>query len=296
VGRNSIGFIGLGGMGEPMAANLLSAGFALRVYNRTTAKAVPLVEQGAELAESPADACEPGGVVISMVADDRALQDVVRGPSGLVAGLGRGGLHISMSTIGVETARQLADEHARAGQHYVGAPVFGRPDAARAKQLAVCLAGPPEARQRALPILRDLGRGVWELGDEAHAANVVKLSGNFLIAAAMEAMGEAFTLAEKHGVDRAAVASLMAETLFACPVYEGYGKAIAARSHEPAGFRLDLGLKDVTLVQEAAKASLTPMPLAGLLRERLLSALAHGDCEKDWSALALGARRDAGLD
>lgn len=281
-------------MGEPIARNLIAAGYELAVWNRTPAKARPLVEAGAREAAGPADVCTPGGVVFTMLADDRAVEDVV-GSDGFLERLAPGGVHVSMSTISPETSRRLAERHANAGSAYVAAPVFGRPEAAAAKKLWVVASGAAHARDRVLPLLRAVGQGIHELGEDPGAANVAKLCGNFLIAAAMESMAEAFTLGEKNGVPGRELAKLFGETLFGCPIYQNYGKTIAERKFQPAGFGLLLGLKDMSLVLDTAGKSRTPMPVADLVRRRLLSAAAKGREDWDWSALALGAGEDGGL-
>jgi 3-hydroxyisobutyrate dehydrogenase-like beta-hydroxyacid dehydrogenase len=290
-----IGFVGLGNMGLPMAANLLASGHRLTVWNRTQSRAEPLSGKGATIAPRAAHTVGRGGVLVSMVADDAALTELVAGDAALAERLGQGGIHISMSTVAPVTTRELAEVHRRVGSTLVAAPVFGRPDAAAAKRLWICVSGPAAAKATAQPILEALGQRVFDFGEVTEAANVVKISGNFLIAAAMEAMGEAFALAEKNGVDRSALATMLGQTLFACPVYQGYGGAIANRRHSPAGFRLPLGLKDVEIVLRSGREVNVPMPTASLLRDRFVHALAMGRADLDWSAVALGAREDAGL-
>jgi 3-hydroxyisobutyrate dehydrogenase-like beta-hydroxyacid dehydrogenase len=291
----TVGFIGLGSMGLPMAANLIAAGFKVRVWNRTASKAQPLIGRGATLAASPGEAVAPGGIALTMLADDAAVEAVTMGAGGLAARLGPGGIHISMSTIAPATARALAAYHAARGSSYIAAPVFGRPDAAEQRQLVVCTSGPTAAKTRARPLLDAIGPVVFDYGDDPGAANVAKLCGNFLIASAIEAMGEALALAEKNALDRVQIASMLGKTLFACPVYQRYGAMIADKQHVPAGFALPLGLKDLNLVLEAAEQARVPMPLAGLVKLRLLSGLAKGRDEMDWSALALGVLDDSGL-
>ena len=293
--KPEIGFIGLGAMGFPIAANLAAAGFPLMVWNRTASRAQPLGASGARIATSARDAARAGAVVITMVADDAALESLVLGDAAIARRLAPGGIHLSMSTVAPATIRKLAQVHREAGSILLAAPVFGRPDAAAAKKLWVCISGNAEAKQKVGPILDAIGQGVFDFGETAEAASVAKISGNFLIAAAMEAMGEAFAMAEKSGLDRAAVASMLSQTIFACPVYQGYGAVIAARKHSPAGFSLPLGLKDVELVLRTAREVNAPMPTASLLRDRFVHALAMGRADLDWSAVALGAREDAGL-
>ncbi|MGO9606968.1 MAG: NAD(P)-dependent oxidoreductase [Candidatus Binataceae bacterium] len=290
-----IGFIGLGAMGLPIASNLLAAGNRVTVWNRTASKADGLVAKGASLANAPGDVAKPGGIVVTMVADDVALEDLVLGAA-VAQRLGPRGIHVSMSTVAPATTRKLAEVHQKAGAAMVAAPVFGRPDAAAARRLWICVSGPAWAKEVVRPLFDAIGQGVFDFGEVPEAANVAKISGNFLIAAAMEAMGEAFAMAEKNGLDRAAVATMLGQTLFACPVYQGYGAAIANRRHSPAGFRLPLGLKDIEIVLRTARDVNAPMPTASLLRDRFVHALAMGREDLDWSALALGAREDAGLE
>ena len=291
----TIGFIGLGNMGEPIAANLLQAGYALRVFNRTAAKAAALVTKGATLVEQPAEVAAPGGIVVTMLADDHAEEELSVAPGSFVEKLGSGGMHVALSTIAPATARRLAEHHAKHRVEYVAAPVFGRPEAAAAKRLVVCASGNATARNRVAPLLAAIGQGTFDFGDDPGTANVVKLCGNFLIASAIEALSEALTLAEKNGVDKKDVAELFGKTLFACPVYQGYGKQIAEERFQPAGFRLALGLKDISLVLQTAAASAMPMPLASLLRDRWLTGMAKGRADLDWTAVALGVAEDAGL-
>jgi 3-hydroxyisobutyrate dehydrogenase-like beta-hydroxyacid dehydrogenase len=290
-----IGFIGLGAMGGAMAGNLLDAGFELHVWNRTSAKVDELAARGATRAPDPATAVEPGGIVITMLADDRALEEVTLGERGFLERLGPGGAHVSMSTISPHLARRLARRHAERGSRYVGAPVFGRPEMAAARKLWIAVAGESAAKERVRPILNVLGQGVYDFGEDPSAAHVVKLGGNFLIAAAIESLGESAALLRKSGVDPAAFMRMLTETLFACPLYQSYGRLIVEERYAPAGFRLALGLKDAELVLQAASASAAPMPFGDAIRRRFLTAVARGRGDLDWAAIALGASEDAGL-
>ena len=290
-----VGFVGLGAMGLPMAANLIAAGFHLTVYNRTGPKAEPLVAKGAHRAARAGDVAQPGGIVVSMLADDAALKALVTGPDAIAEHLAPDGIHISMSTVSPATTRELAAYHASHGSVMVAAPVFGRPNAAQAKQLRICVSGSVEAKAKVKPLLEAMGQDVFDFGDNPGAANVVKLAGNFMIAAALEAMGEAVAMMRKSGVDASAAIDMLAKTLFAAPVYQGYGPAIAHGRFTPAGFRLPLGLKDINLVIQTAAETNAPMPTASLLHDRFVSAIAKGRADMDWSAIALGAADDAGL-
>ena len=293
--NNIIGFVGLGNMGLPMASNLVEAGYTLRVYNRTAEKAQQLIAQGAELADNPANVVEPDGIAITMLSNDQALEEVVLGENGILDKLGSGGIHLSMSTVSSATANKLAKHHEQRGAHYLAAPVFGRPDAAAARKLWICLSGNGVAKERVLPLLNVLGQGVCDFGEEVGAANVVKIAGNFLIISAIEAMAEAFTLAEKNGVERTQIADLFSQTLFGCPIYQNYGRLIATEQYEPAGFKLSLGLKDVTLALQTARDSQMPMPLASLLHDRLMASVAKGRGDIDWTGLALNISEEAGI-
>ena len=290
----NIGFIGLGGMGLPMARHLCQAGHTLTVYNRTRARADQLKHANPVVADSPAAAGRDADVLVTMVADDAALEDVILGPQGALAALPRGAIHVSMSTISPALSRRLAERHRAAGQAYVAAPVFGRPDAAEAKKLWIVAAGPPDALERCRPVLDAMGQGVIVAGDDPPRANVIKLAGNFMLAAAIEAMGEAFALARKHGVAPAELLDVV-NRLFRSPIYENYGKLIAEQRYEPAGFKLKYGLKDIRLALQAAEEATAPMPLASLMRDRYLSAVARGWADIDWAGLARVAAADAGL-
>src|SRR5262245_48666668 len=222
--RPVLGFLGIGNMGQPMAANLLKAGYPVRVWNRTPGRAAALAAQGATSVSRPEEVAEPGGLVISSLSNDRVLEVVVGANRELLHRLGPGGIHVSTSTVAPETSRRLDEGHRNYGVTYLAAPVLGRPDAAAAAKLWVFLSGPAAARERAQPVLRALGQGVFDLGEDPGAANVVKLACNFLLASAIEAMAEAFTLAEKNGVERHHLADLLVQTVFGCPAYRNYGR------------------------------------------------------------------------
>lgn len=289
-----IGFIGLGQMGSGIAANLLSGGHEVVVYNRSPEKAQLLVERGARAAAVVADACR-GEAVMTMLADDGALEQVVFGAGGVLASLAKGAIHVSMSTISVALCERLATAHAAAGQRFVAAPVFGRPEAAAAGKLFVVAAGAADAVGACQPLFEAIGQKTFLLGAAPPEAALVKLSGNFLIAAAIEAMGEAMALVAKAGIDRHRYLEILTSTLFSAPVYRGYGALIADQRFEPAGFAAPLGYKDIRLTLAAAENLRVPLPLASLLRDRLLELLARGHESLDWSAIAKLAADDAGV-
>jgi 3-hydroxyisobutyrate dehydrogenase-like beta-hydroxyacid dehydrogenase len=287
------GFIGLGHMGTGMAANLLKAGHEVSVYNRSPGKVDSLSALGAIVAANVADTC-CGQSVMTMLADDHAVESVVFSDGGILASLSPGALHISCSTISVALSRRLALAHANAGQRYVAAPVFGRPDVAAAGKLFVVVAGTEEARESARPLLDAIGQRTFVMSDQPDAANLVKLSGNLMIAAVIESLGEAMALVGKGGVDLHAYADFLTSTLFTAPVYRTYGGLIADRRFEPAGFAAPLGHKDIRLALEAGEELRVPLPLASLLRDRFLTLLAQGGDGLDWSAIGGLAAKDAG--
>ncbi|HWE25744.1 MAG TPA: NAD(P)-dependent oxidoreductase [Myxococcales bacterium] len=287
---DTVGFIGLGRMGTPMAANLVAAGFVVRVWNRTPGKAPAGVVECASPRESAAG-CD---VVASMVTDDAAVERVTFAEDGLLAGLKPGAIHVSMSTISLPTSRKLREAHLRAGQRFVSAPVFGRPEAAQNKQLWIVCGGEKADLDRCERLFNALGRGTFTFG-EAPQANLVKLIGNFLIAVTIEAAGEASSLAEKGGIDARKLMEFFGTTLLASPVFTGYSARIAATEFEPAGFAMPLGLKDVSLVLQAGQELRAPLPFGSILRDRFLAALARGREKWDWGGIASVAREDAGL-
>lgn len=278
-------FIGLGNMGTPMALNLLKSGLQINVWNRSQEKASPLVKEGAKLLKQPRDAFEQAPLVISMVANDAVLEDLTLGPNGIIETIKPGSVHISMSTIAPETSRKLAKIHQDKGAFYLAAPVFGRPEAAAARKLWICQSGAKEAKEKAKPILEKLGQKVYDFGTDPGSANAVKISGNFMILSAITAMSDAFSYLEKNNIDRESMASFLVDSLFPSPVYQTYGKIIAQKKFSPAGFKLTLGLKDINLLLKSAETLAVPLPIASVLRDRLIAAIANNHGDFDWSAL-----------
>jgi len=288
-----IGFIGLGNMGAGMAANLLTAGHEVTAYNRSQDKVAALAEQGANPAKTVAETCG-GDIVFTMLANDDAVSAVTFGEDGVVASLRPGATHVSSSTISVALSERLAAAHAEAGQRFVAAPVFGRPEAAAAAKLFVVAAGAEDALQPLSPVFDAIGQRTFVVSDEPKAANLVKLSGNFLIASVIESLGEAMALVAKAGVDKNEYLEILTATLFGAPVYKTYGGLIAREEFEPAGFAAELGQKDIRLVLAAAEALQTPLPIASLLRDRFLTLLASGGAHLDWSAVGALSAWEAG--
>lgn len=293
--RKRIAFIGLGAMGLPMARNLVTAGYEVVVWNRTAMADTALADHGLASAPTPAQAAARCDTVITMVADDAALNAVTHGPEGLLAGLPAGGLHVSMSTVGVQTAEAIAAAHLLAGRRYLAAPVFGRPEAAAAAKLWIVAAGAADDVAEAQPLFAALGQGSFRIGEQPGQANTVKLAGNFLLMAMLEALGEAFALTGKAGVPARLVLDILNGALIRSPVYENYGTIAIDERFDPPGFKLRLGLKDANLVLAAANATAVPMPAASLVRDRLLGGVARGIGELDWSAVTRLIAEDAGI-
>lgn len=287
-----IGFLGLGGMGAAMAANLIKAGHQVVVWNRSPAAAEPLVALGAVAATTPVQAFDVE-LVISMLADDTSTRAVLL-DSGALASAKAGLVHLSMATLSTALVTELVELHREQGVEFVAAPVFGRTDVAAAGKLNILVAGPETAIAKAQPVLDVLGQKTWPLGDDPLRAVAVKIAGNFMIASAIEAMGESTALVKTYGVAPGEFMEIMGNTLFNAPVYRNYGALIAEQRFDPAAFRLVLGLKDVGLALSAGQEQRVPLPFASVLRDNLLEAIAHGDGDLDWSALSQVALRKSG--
>jgi 3-hydroxyisobutyrate dehydrogenase-like beta-hydroxyacid dehydrogenase len=288
-----IGVIGLGNMGAGIAANLIKAGHEVTVYNRSRPKVDALAAQGARPADSVADACG-GDIVLTMLANDDAVAVAALGDGGIIESAAPDTVHISSSTISVRLSKRLTEAHAAAGQGFVAAPVFGRPEAAAAAALFVVAAGPSATVNAVTPAFDAIGQRTFVVGEDPSAANLVKLSGNFLIGSVIESLGEAMALVVKGGVDRHQYLDILTSTLFSAPVYKTYGGLIANEQFEPAGFAAPLGHKDIGLVLSAAEELRVPLPIASLLRDRFLRLLAEGGEHLDWSAIGSLAAADAG--
>ncbi len=287
-----VGIIGLGAMGSRIAENLVRAGYHPRVWNRTRPAVDALARLGARPVATAREAFA-GDAVISMLADDDAVHAVI---DGLLDGAPRGLVHVNMATISVPLARELAKQHQARGLTYVAATVFGRPDLAATGKLNIVAAGEPNAIARIQPLLDVIGQRTWRIGNDPERANVVKLAGNFMLGAAVEAMAEASAMAWRHGIAPADLLDVLTNGVFTAPSYKIYGEAIAKQRYEPAGFRLSLLLKDVRLALAAADGAGAPMPLADVVHEALLEAVGHGDGDRDVAALAGVAMRHAGAE
>jgi 3-hydroxyisobutyrate dehydrogenase-like beta-hydroxyacid dehydrogenase len=291
-----VGFIGLGKMGLAMADRILGGGNDMVVYNRTTAKCNDLVSRGAKLAGSVKDAARYGDVVVTMVENDAALTHVSLGENGLVHSMPKGAIHVAMGTHSLSLIKALTEAHAAAGQVLVSAPVMGRPPVAAAGQLGIVAAGPAEAVAKVQPLFAVMGRRTFDGGLDPVGAAAAKIANNFVLACAIEAMGEGFALAEKCGVSSAVFFDILTDGLFAAPAYKTYGKLIAEKGYFGApGFTATTGLKDVNLALSAGEQVAVPLPSANVCRDRLLSAIAHGDGDRDWSIMAHEQARASGI-
>lgn len=289
--QDLIGFCGLGRMGRPIARNLAEAGFEVRAWNRTSGK----TPEGCVECGSPREAAQGARIVVTMLADDAAVQAVVLGDNGLLNSMREGALHVGMSTISTQLSQRLYEAHKAARQQFVAAPVFGRPEAAEARKLWIVPGGDETSVAQCQPLFAAIGQGTFPVGTAAQAS-LAKLCGNFMIASLIEMFGEAFALADKAGMDVPRLAETLTAILFAgAPVPTGYAARIAATQFEPAGFSMPLGHKDVALVLRTAEELRVPMPLATLLKDHLLESLAKGRESWDWAGFAAAARESAGL-
>jgi 3-hydroxyisobutyrate dehydrogenase-like beta-hydroxyacid dehydrogenase len=287
-------FIGLGRMGTGMARNILKAGFRLTVYNRTAAKMQPLIDAGAAGASSPREAAAGADVVVTSLMDDQSVVDTVTGGQGILAGLKAGGIHIGTTTVSPGHAAQMAELHAAHGSHYVAAPVVGRPNVAEAGQLRTFVAGDPAVIAKCDRLLRAYCQMVVNVGEKHEVANSLKLAVNYMAVSLIELMGEVYAFGEKSGIDPQHLKLLMA-TMFPQPQLQEYAQRILGRDFDEAGFALTAGLKDVELMLQASTDTRVALPYAGVIREKFLSAIAHGMGQRDWSAIYEITRMNAGL-
>ncbi len=292
----NVGFIGLGRMGSGMAARILEGGHDLAVYDVMPASTASAAAAGARVASSVADLCLGREVVITMLAEDAAVQAVAFGGGGLRDSLPAGAIHLAMGTYGIATIRALVAAHAAAKQTLVAAPVLGRPDLAASGQLGIVSGGPDEAVARCEPLFKIIGRLTFRAGTEPEAASAIKLANNLVLGCAIQAMGEAFSLVRKYDVMPQVLYDVLTEGLFSAPAYKVYGKIIVDGSYDRAGSTIALNLKDANLIIAAGDIARVPLPSGNTFRDRLLGAIAHGDAGKDVAALALEQARASGLE
>lgn len=290
-----IGFIGLGSMGLSMAQNILKKGFPLSVFNRTKEKAASLLESGAKWAASPAELAASCDIIITMVSNDAALTEIVEGASGILRASKKPSIHISMSTVSPEIVTDLEKKHRDLGITFLGAPVSGRPERAKEGSLWIFLAGESQAKQRVAPVLETMSCKVFDLGDRPSQAALFKLCNNFMILSLVESFGEAAAMLEKGGIPTDKAAEIWGKSLFDAPVFHAYTPMVCKRNYADGGFALNLGLKDIRLLQACADKAQVPMPFLSELQEKLIISMTLGREKYDWSAIALLTRELSGL-
>jgi 3-hydroxyisobutyrate dehydrogenase-like beta-hydroxyacid dehydrogenase len=291
----TVAVIGLGRMGTGMAQSILKAGYPLTVYNRSPAKAEPLVAAGAKVADSPKDAAAAADVVLTSLLDDDSILNMMAAPDGLLAGLSVTGTHLSTTTISPAASTQLAALHQEHGSHYVATNVLGRPDSAAAGKLAALVAGEPETIERCRPLLETFTNMIVGVGSHPAAAARMKLTINFFLSGLIESMAEAYVFAEKLGLDTATVENLMINQVLPNPAVKEYAKRVRTHYYEDAGATLITGLKDLTMIIREAAEVRTPLPIANLVRNNILSGLARGQDDLDWCVSTEANRIAAGL-
>jgi 3-hydroxyisobutyrate dehydrogenase-like beta-hydroxyacid dehydrogenase len=291
----NVGFIGTGRMGQAMVLRMLGAGHDVGVYNRSAEKTKPLVEAGARLLTSIADASRYGEAIYTMLADDAALEDVVFQSGGLLASLPKGGIHVCAGTHGIPVIRKLKKAHAERSQILVCAPMLGRPELVTSGTAGIVASGPAGAIAKCKPLFDAIGRRTFEAGEDPEAATAIKIANNFVLGCAIEAMGEGFALTRKYGVDTNVFYDVMTDGLFNCSAYKVYGKIMVDESYSKVGQMAVLGLKDANLALEAGGLKGVPLPSGNVWRDRLVGAVAHGDGDKDWAVMALEQARASGL-
>jgi 3-hydroxyisobutyrate dehydrogenase-like beta-hydroxyacid dehydrogenase len=287
----SVACIGLGRMGSGIAGNIQKRGFPLTVYNRTTEKTKPFVSAGAVPARTPREAAAAAEIVVTNLMDDASVLDTVTGENGILAGMRPGCIHIGTTTISPNLSTRLAALHAAHGSHYIAGPVAGRPDAAAAGKLFTFLAGKPEPVERSRPVISAYADRIIPMGEDPAVAMSMKLVGNFMVASIIELIGQVYVFAEKRGVDPAIITGMFKQFI---PATSEYADRISSRNFENAGFTLDGGLKDVTLILAAAAEVHAPLPYASLVRDKCLAAQARGMSQLDWSVLTEISRLNAG--
>jgi 3-hydroxyisobutyrate dehydrogenase-like beta-hydroxyacid dehydrogenase len=290
-----VGFIGLGRMGQAMARRLIDGGHDIGAYNRTAARAKPLIDAGAKPLDSIKAAANYGEAVFTMLADDAAVLDLVSQPGGLLASLPKGGIHVCAGTHSVAATTKLKALHSEAGQVLIATPMLGRPEVVASGQAGMVLGGAKEAVDRCRPLFTAIARRTFEAGADPVAATAIKIANNFVLGCAIEAMGEGFALTRKYDVVPDVFLDVMTDGLFACSAYKIYGKIIAEERYQPAGQRAILGLKDANLALEAGGAVGVPLPSGNVWRDRLVGAVAHGEAEHDWAVMAKDQARASGL-
>lgn len=291
-----IGFIGLGRMGGSMAQRLIDAGHDLAIYNRSPEKAKPLVDAGAKLMASIADAARYGEAVYTMLADDAALEDVALQAGGLIDSLPKGAIHICAGTHGISVMRKIQAAHVAKGQKMIAAPVLGRPDMVQNGQATTVVSGPPEALASCKPLFEAIAKNAVEAGATVEGATAIKIANNFVLGCAIEAIGESMSLVRKYDVPPEVFYNVITGGMFSSAAYTIYGKIIVDEAYSTVGQMATLGLKDANLALAAGEVVGVPLPSGNVWRDRLVGAVAHGDGDKDWAVMAREQARASGLE
>ena len=286
-----VGFLGLGRMGSPIARLLRQKGADLTVWNRTAERAEPLRRDSAQVAQTAAEAARASDIVFTMVMDDGAIEELML-QGGVLEGLRPGAIHVSLSTLSVACSRRLSEEHAARGQHFVAAPVFGRPHVAEAGKLWIAVGGAAEAVATVRPLLESFSRGITVVSEQPWSAHALKLGGNFLITAMIASLSESFVYAEALGIAPQVFAETVNSALFQSPFYELYGKIMLAPPPSP-GATMAVGEKDMRLFCEAAHGEGVPTPLGDLFLSTFHRAFEAGMKDADWAAGYLRLQRAA---
>jgi 3-hydroxyisobutyrate dehydrogenase-like beta-hydroxyacid dehydrogenase len=287
----SVACIGLGRMGYGIARNIQNAGFRLTVYNRTTEKMKPLVEAGAAATSTPREAAAAADIVVTNLMDDASVLGAMTGENGILAGIHPDAIHIGTTTVSPSLSTRLGEMHAAQGSHYVAGPVAGRPDAAAAGKLFTFVAGKPEWLERCRPVMDAYANRIIPMGEDPAIAMSMKLVGNFMVASLIELIGEAYVFAESRGVDPSILTGMFKQFM---PAASEYVDRICTRDFDRAGFTLDGGTKDVTLILQAAAEVHAPLSYASVVRDKCLAAQARGLGDRDWSVMTETSRFDAG--
>lgn len=287
----SVACIGLGRMGSGIARNIRNAGFELTVYNRTGEKMKPLVEAGAAAARTPREAAAAADIVVTNLMDDASVLSAISGDNGILAGMRPGAIHIGTTTVSPSLSTRLGELHAAQGSHYVAGPVAGRPDAAAAGKLFTFVAGKSEWLERCRPVMNAYANRIIPMGEDPAIAMSMKLVGNFMVASLIELIGEAYVFAECRGVDPSILTGMFKQYM---PAAAEYVDRICTRDFGRAGFTLDGGTKDITLILQAAAEVHAPLSYASVIRDKCLAAQAHGMGQLDWSVMTETSRTDAG--